>query len=68
VRMLVSPRQTDILMLVAADRSDKQIAFTLGISRRTVRTHLERFYRTHSVHSRAAAVARWLILQRDDYP
>jgi DNA-binding CsgD family transcriptional regulator len=55
-------------MLVATDHSDKEIAFALGISRRTVRTHLERFYRTHSVHSRAGAVARWLILQRDSYP
>jgi len=65
MRTLVSPRQTDILLLVATDRSDKEIAGALGISRRTVRTHLERFYRTHGVHSRAAAVARWLILERD---
>ena len=64
----MSPRQTDILMLVAADHSDKEIAVVLGISRRTVRTHLERFYRTHAVHSRAAAVARWLTIQRDSYP
>jgi DNA-binding CsgD family transcriptional regulator len=42
------------------DRSDKQIAVELGISRRTVRTHLDRLFRDHHLHSRAAAVAEWI--------
>ena len=58
----VTPRQAAILTLVAADRGDKEIAYALGISRRTVRTHLERFYRLHGVHGRAGAVARWIEL------
>ena len=36
----------------------------LGISRRTVRTHLERLFGDLGVHSRAAAVAIWMSTQR----
>jgi DNA-binding CsgD family transcriptional regulator len=40
--------------------TDDMIASRLGLSRRTVRTHLERLFARHRVHSRAAAVAKWL--------
>ncbi|WP_433333520.1 LuxR C-terminal-related transcriptional regulator [Spirillospora sp. CA-294931] len=36
--------------------TDDQIARSLGITRRTVRTHLERIFRKYNLHSRAAAV------------
>jgi len=55
-----SRRQREILALVAAGLGDKQIAHELGVSRRTIRTHLERFYRVHGLHSRAAAAVHWL--------
>jgi DNA-binding CsgD family transcriptional regulator len=46
--------------LIASGLSDKQIAQILGLSPRTVGTHLERLYRSHALHTRTAAVAKWL--------
>ncbi len=56
----MSPRQVQILQLAAAGLADKQIAARLGVKPRTVRTHLERLYERHEVHSRTAAVVMWL--------
>jgi len=56
-----TPRECEILHLIACDRSDKEIARVLGMSTHTLRTHLSRLYVRHGVHSRAAAVARWLV-------
>ncbi|MGD9721478.1 MAG: response regulator transcription factor [Pirellulales bacterium] len=39
--LLLSPRQAEVVGLVMQSKSDKEIASTLGISKRTVRTHLE---------------------------
>jgi DNA-binding CsgD family transcriptional regulator len=58
--MHLTSRQADILELVAAGLPDKQIALRLGVSRRTVRTHLEKLFAEHGVRSRAEAVALWL--------
>jgi DNA-binding CsgD family transcriptional regulator len=49
--------QLAIIEQIAAGRTDKEIAATLGISYRTVRTHLERLYEVNDVHCRAALVA-----------
>jgi len=43
---------------------DKQIARRLGISQRTVRTHIERLFRSMGAHSRAQAVAMCLSAAR----
>src|SRR5215471_15085832 len=40
----LTPRQTDLLRLVAAGHTNTQIARRLGISEATVRTHLENIY------------------------
>jgi DNA-binding CsgD family transcriptional regulator len=53
-------RQAQILELAALGQSDKQIAASLGLSTHTVRTHLQRLYRTQSLSNRAEAVAAWL--------
>jgi DNA-binding NarL/FixJ family response regulator len=53
------PRQVEILDLVGQGYSDKQIARTLGISRHTVRTHLERLFHTHGWNNRAQAATAW---------
>jgi DNA-binding CsgD family transcriptional regulator len=55
---LLTPRQADILQLVADGQSDRGIARTLGISTRTVQAHLQHAYRTLDVTSRTEAVAR----------
>lgn len=58
--MHVTPRQAQILRLVAAGLSDKEIASHLGVSPRTVQSHLDRLFLEHGLHKRAAAVAAWL--------
>ena len=54
----LTPRQNDLLYLVAAGHTNTQIARRLGISEGTVRTHLENIYERLNVSSRAAAVTR----------
>jgi DNA-binding CsgD family transcriptional regulator len=59
-RLRLTPRQSEILPLIAAGFSDKEIASRLHLSRRTVRTHLEKLFRRYGFKSRAAAVGEWL--------
>ena len=56
-----SPRQTEIVRLIASGYSDKQIALHLQVSPRTVRTQLERLYAANGLHSRAQAVHIWAL-------
>jgi DNA-binding CsgD family transcriptional regulator len=51
-----TPRQNDLLRLLAAGHTNTQIARRLGISEGTVRTHLENIYEKLHVSSRTAAV------------
>jgi len=54
----LTPRQKNLLRLVAAGHTNTQIARRLGISEATVRTHLENIYERLQVSSRTAAVTR----------
>jgi DNA-binding CsgD family transcriptional regulator len=54
----LTPRQNDLLRLLAAGHTNTQIARRLGISEGTVRTHLENIYERLQVSSRTAAVTR----------
>ena len=54
----LTPRQNELLRLVAAGHTNVQIARRLGISEGTVRTHLENIYERLQVSSRTAAVSR----------
>ena len=56
----LTPRQDDLLRLVAAGHTNAQIARRLGICEATVRTHLEHIYTRLGVSSRTAAVIRAL--------
>lgn len=58
--MHLSPRQQQIVSLIAQDFCDKEIARKLGMSARTVDSHLQRLYVRYGIHSRAALVAKWL--------
>lgn len=53
-------RQAQVLSLIATGLSDKEIAARLGVSPRTVRTHLERFLHEHRMSSRTEAATAWL--------
>lgn len=54
----LTPRQRELLALVAAGRTNGQIARHLRIAEGTVRTHLENIFQRLQVTSRAAAVVR----------
>ena len=58
--MSASPRQSEIMHLVATGLSDKEIASRLQVSPHTVRTHLQRLYAQHGLHNRAEAAASWM--------
>lgn len=55
----LSPRETEILDLLAQGYIYKEIADQLGITYRTVSTHIERIYAKLHVRSRAQAVAKF---------
>ncbi|MEU8872169.1 helix-turn-helix transcriptional regulator [Streptomyces javensis] len=59
--MHLSPKQEQILCLVAQDCCNREIAKRLGISSRTVESHLQRLYERHNLHTRAALVAKWIM-------
>lgn len=53
----LSPRQREVLDLVAEGRTSKEIAVTLGISESTVNWHLANAFERLGASSRAEAVA-----------
>ena len=50
----LTPREREVAMHVARGSTNVEIAQALGITRRTVATHLERIYEHLGIHSRAA--------------
>jgi DNA-binding CsgD family transcriptional regulator len=54
----LTPRHWDLLRLLAAGRTNTQIARQLGLSEGTVRTHLENIYGRLEVSNRTAAIIR----------
>jgi DNA-binding CsgD family transcriptional regulator len=56
----VTPRQREILKLSSKGLTEKEIAQQLGVSPATVRTHLERFYKSNGLRNKAEAIAFWL--------
>jgi DNA-binding NarL/FixJ family response regulator len=52
----LTPRQRDVLRLVAEGRSNREIGQALGISARTVERHLSAIYAATGANRRAAAV------------
>ncbi|MGJ8655208.1 MAG: response regulator [Akkermansiaceae bacterium] len=54
----LTEREHEVLHLLAADHSIKEIAAQLGVSRRTAAFHLENIYRKLQVHSQSGAVAK----------
>ena len=63
-RIRLTPREEEILGLLAKGTQYKGIAGALGISLDTVRTHLRRIYEKLHVHSRTEAVVKFLERRR----
>lgn len=53
----LTDREQEVLILVADGERNKEIAFKLGITERTVKAHLTSIYNKFGVDSRAAAVS-----------
>ena len=67
----LTERELEVLLAASRGERNKEIAYKLGITERTVKAHLQSIYQKFGVDSRAAAVAvaahRGLLeLQRDD--
>jgi DNA-binding NarL/FixJ family response regulator len=56
----LSPREMDVLECLTKGYSYKETAASLGITYRTVHTHIERIYAKLHVQSRSQAVAKYL--------
>jgi DNA-binding CsgD family transcriptional regulator len=56
----LTPRQADVLSLVAEGQSNDQVGRRLGISSRTVNKHLEHVYERIGACNRTEAARRWL--------
>jgi DNA-binding NarL/FixJ family response regulator len=61
----LSPKESEILKLLAEGAPYKEIADKLEIHIDTVRTHIRRIYRKLHVHSRTDAAMKYLELQKD---
>jgi len=64
-RLRLTPRQSQVLALIASGLSDREVGERLGLAHRTVRTHIDRMLREHGLRSRTEAVAAWLRGQQD---
>ncbi|HOB97662.1 MAG TPA: helix-turn-helix transcriptional regulator [Verrucomicrobiota bacterium] len=64
----LSPRETEVLEVLTRGMRYEEIASHLGISPRTVNTHLHRIYAKLHVHSAAGAVGKWLSRRDSDSP
>ncbi|MRR52766.1 MAG: response regulator transcription factor [Rhodocyclaceae bacterium] len=59
----LSPREHDVLQLLASGYANKEIADRLGLSCPTVATYIRRIYEKLQVHTRAAAVGKFSVLR-----
>ena len=66
---ILSPRQTDVLGLIAKGLSNKQIAFELGITEGTVKLYVTAILKLLGVYNRTAALIKakeWGLLKDDN--
>ncbi|HYI25198.1 MAG TPA: LuxR C-terminal-related transcriptional regulator, partial [Thermomicrobiales bacterium] len=54
---VLTPRQTDVLHLIAGGLTDREIADRLSLSPRTIQRHVSGIFDAFDVHTRSAAIA-----------
>ena len=54
----LTPRELEVIRLVAEDKTAQQVASALGLSRRTINVHLQNAYRKLGVHGKLAAIRK----------
>ena len=67
---ILTPRQIDVIRAVAEGKSNKQIAYELGLSEGTVKLHVTQILKLLNVNNRTGAVReaeRLGVLSRDKY-
>jgi DNA-binding CsgD family transcriptional regulator len=64
----ITPRQAEVLALLATGRSNRAIAVTLNLSERTVQKHLQLSFRKLAIHTRGDAVELLWSLVGTDKP
>lgn len=57
VRLSLTPRELDVLRLVAKGRTNKELASAMFVSEETVKTHMKALFQKLGVHDRAEAVS-----------
>lgn len=57
VRPALTPRELEVLRLVAKGRTNKEIASAMFVSEETVKTHIKALFQKLGVHDRAGAVS-----------
>jgi DNA-binding CsgD family transcriptional regulator len=63
VRTSLTPREADVLQLIAQGCTYQQVGERLGVSVHTVTTHIKNLYRKLEAHSGRMAVVRAMQLQ-----
>lgn len=61
--VILTPREADVVRLIARGCTYSQVAERLGVSAHTVATHIKNAYRKLEVHTAGAAVMRAVELQ-----
>jgi DNA-binding NarL/FixJ family response regulator len=62
VRASLTPREHEVLVMISSGLTMRQMASRLGISPRTVETHVAKLYRKLGVRTRVQAVSRAISL------
>ncbi len=57
VRPSLTPRELDVLRLVAKGRTNKELAAAMFVSEETIKTHMKSLFQKLGVHDRAQAVS-----------
>ena len=62
----LSPRELDVMDLIARGRANGEIAEELFLSEKTVKNHINRMYAKLGVRTRSQAIAVWLGIHETD--